>query len=168
MPPKQVTISARISAEDAEFISGLSIEDAKTPSDKLRAIIAQARLRNQRQTDYVGTLQNVHELLQPVVRKIRKTEVENQVHSELILRLTEWIPDSAAFLVSSILELDDQQATEKLLQIERGVTDRLIRLMESVLQMAITERCDCYDPAILGKKLGPVLELCRIIMAQKA
>jgi hypothetical protein len=167
MPSKQVTISARISQEDAEFISRLTIEDAKTPSDKLRAIIAAAKQRSNREQDYAGSLQHIQELIQPVLRRIRKAEVENRIHSELIIRLAEWIPDALAFLLSSISEHDDQKMTATLSQLEHGVAERLIRLMESVLHLAITEHCACYNPEIMQAKIGPVLELSQIILAKK-
>lgn len=170
MPSKQVTISARISHEDAAFISGLTVEDAKTPSDKLRAIIAEARQRSRREQDYVGCLHTIQEIIQPALKEIRKTEVENQIHSELIIRLAEWIPDVAAFLVSSILKSDELHANEKkeqMRQLERGVAGRLIRLMESVLQLAVTRQCACYDPDIVHRKIDPVLELCNVVMARK-
>lgn len=167
MPSKQVTISARISAEDAEFISRLTIDDAKTPSDKLRAIIAKAKERSTRQRDYTGSLSDIQEFIQPVMKEIRKTEVENQIHSELLIRLAEWIPDTAAFLISSILEAGEAKTNEKMLQVEQGAADRLVRLMESILQLAITGRCACYDPQIIDRKLDSVLELCQIIMARK-
>lgn len=170
MPSKQVTISARISHEDAAFISRLSIDDAKTPSDKLRAIISDARQRSDRKQDYAGCLHTIQEMIQPALKQIRKTEVENQIHSELIIRLAEWIPDVAAFLVSSISKIDEFKANEKkekMLQFEQGAAERLIRLMESVLQLAITKQCACYDPDIVQRKIGPVLELCNIIMARK-
>ena len=167
MPSKQVTISARISQEDAEFISRLNMAEAKTPSDKLRAIISQARQRMDRDQDYAGSLQTIQEIIQPVLRKIRKTEVENQIHSELIIRLAEWIPDAVAFLVSYISKNGEQKTNEKMLQLEQGVAERLIRLMESVLQLAITGHCACYDPEIVQRKIDPVLELCQIIAARK-
>jgi hypothetical protein len=167
MPSKQVTISARISSEDAEFISRLTIDDAKTPSDKLRAIIAKAKEHSTRKRDYVGTLCDLQELIQPVVKEIRKTEVKNQIHSELLTRLIEWIPDTAAFLMSSILETVETKTTEKMLLIEQGAADRLVRLMESILQLAVTGPCACYDPQIMDRKLDSVLELCQIIKARK-
>lgn len=167
MSSKQVTISARIAHEDAEFISRLNLDEARTPSDKLRAIIAEARLRSSRDQDYSGSLQTIQELIQPVLRKIRKTEVENRIHSELLIRSAEWIPDAVAFLVSSISKIDEQNVNEQMLQLEQGVAERLVRLMESVLQLAITEHCACYDPEVIRRNVSPVLELCRIIMARK-
>ena len=166
MPSKLVTISARISPEDAEFISRLHVADARTPSDKLRAIIADARQRAGRDRDYAGTLQTIQDLLQPLMQKIRHAEVENQIHSEVLIRLADWIPDALAFLVSSISQPDDQPTEEQLHHLESGTAERLMRLVESVLQLAITERCACYDPEIMRTRIGGVLELSRIIMEQ--
>lgn len=168
MAPKQVTISARISAEDAEFISRLQVEDAKTPSDKLRAIITQAKESSTRQKDYAGSLNTIQDIIQPVLRNIRKTEVDNQIHSELIIRLAEWIPDTAAFLVSSILGTDEPITIEQMSHVDQSVADHVIRLIASVLHLAITEHCDGYHPEILRQKITPVLELCQIIIAQKS
>jgi hypothetical protein len=39
-----------------------------------------------------------------------------------------------------------------MLQTEQGVADRLVCLMESILQLAITWRCACYDPKIIDRK----------------
>lgn len=167
MPIKQVPISARISQEDATFINRLSIEDAKTPSDKLRAIIAEARRQRERKPDYAGSLQMMQEIVLPVLQAIREKEVENGIHSELITRLAEWIPDVVAFLVSSINEKTERETKEAMLQLEQGAAERLFRLMESILQLAVTGHCACYDPDAINRKIGPVLELSQIIMARK-
>ena len=107
-------------------------------------------------------------MIQPVLKTIRKTEVENQIHSELLIRLAEWIPDTVAFLVSSVLETEEPKTAEKMCQVEHGAAERAIRLTESILQLAITEKCDCYDPEILHQKIRPVLELSQIISAKKS
>lgn len=167
MPSKQVTISARISHEDAEFLSQLSIQDAKTPSDKLRAIITEARQRGTRKADYTGSLQMIQEIITPIMQTIRKTEVENQIHSELITRLAEWMPDTVAFLVSSISEPDQQNIKQQMYQLEQGLTDRLFRLIEAILQLAVTGRCACYDQDVMNRHIDPVLDLCRIITDRK-
>ena len=67
MPSKTVPISARISHEDAEFISQLKINEATTPSDKLRAIISDAKRQRLRTQDYRGCFQMIQELLMPVI-----------------------------------------------------------------------------------------------------
>lgn len=163
MSSKQVTISARISHEDAEFLSEIEINGAKTPSDKVRAIIAEARRRRQITQDYAGNLQMIHEMILPVIQQIRKKEVENQIHSEVITRLTEWMPDAMAFLISQNSQPKDNDDRELLLHLEQGIVERLLRLMESFLQLAITGRCPCYQPDVILQRIAPVLDLCGII-----
>ena len=43
MPPKTITLSVRLSQEDSDYLASLKINNATTPSDKLRAIIAQSK-----------------------------------------------------------------------------------------------------------------------------
>ena len=63
MASKTVQISARISNEDAEFLSKLTINGAKTPSDKLRAIITQTRKRSIEIQDYTGCYKLIQDLV---------------------------------------------------------------------------------------------------------
>ena len=64
---KTVSISARISHEDAEFLSSLTIEGATTPSDKLRALLADARQRHAGLQDYSSNLSHSNAQLGPVL-----------------------------------------------------------------------------------------------------
>ena len=50
MSSKTVPLSVRISHDDAEYIAGLKIDDALTPSDKVRAIIRDARKAREART----------------------------------------------------------------------------------------------------------------------
>lgn len=163
MPSKTVPISARISHEDAEFISQLKINGATTPSDKLRAIIFDARRQRLRTKDYRGSFQMIQELLMPVIEIIRQAELESLEHSELITRSVEWLPDTLAFIVSSAPQSLDDKSVEKLHSLEKGLADRVFRLMESVLQMGITQKCPCYDADTISQRVGPILELAQVI-----
>lgn len=165
MSSKTVSISARITHEDAEFISQLKINGAKTPSDKLRAIIADARRRDSRTQDYRGCFQMIQEIMKPVIEKIRHAELENNVHSELITRCVEWLPDTIAYTVSSVHEFENAGSRDQLENTESGVSDRVFRLMESVMQMGITRRCPCYDEDAISNRIHPILELSNVIMA---
>lgn len=167
MPSKQVTISARISHEDAEFLSQIEINGAKTPSDKLRAVIAEARLRRNRPLDYAGCFQMIQEIILPLIQEIREKEVENDVHSEVISRLAEWMPDALAFLISYFHQTKTKDDTQNMLQLEQGLVERIIRLMESFLQLAVTRHCPCYQPDVIQKKIMPILDLCDIISSRR-
>ena len=163
MPSKMVNISARISHEDAEFISGLDIDGTKTPSDKLRAIIADARKRSRRFQDYSGCYQMIQEIMMPVVEAVRKAELENRIHSELISRIIEWLPDVLAYIVSTAPSSEKPKSTEPLNNLEQGVADRVFIMIESVLQLGITQRCPCYDESAIARRISPVLDLSNVI-----
>ena len=165
MPLKTIPISARVSHEDAEFISQLQINGATTPSDKLRAIIAEARRQRSRSKDYRGCFQMIQELLMPVIETIRQVELDNHEHSELITRSIEWLPDALAYIVSSAPQTSDDNSAEKIHRLEQGLADRVFGLIESVLQMGVTKRCPCYDTDTIAQRVEPILELAQVIQS---
>lgn len=163
MITKAVTISARIPQEDAAFISQLKINDAKTPSDKLRAIISEARRRQESQQDYRGCIAMIQSLIAPVSAFTRELEMEQGTHSELVTRVLEWLPDTMAFILAAGGVMEDEQTKDQLNTLETGIADRVFRLMESVLQMGVTQRCDCYDAQVIQTRMETVLDLMRVI-----
>lgn len=166
MPSKTVPFSVRIPHEDAEFISQMKISGAKTPSDKLRAIISDTRRRSTQEMDYSGCLKTIQQLIGPAAEKIRHSELENQVHSEPVLRTIEWLPDLVAFFVSSVHRQSTNLSKEALVQIEDGIVDRVFRIMESILQMGVIRKCPCYEPNAIHKRKDPILELAKVISNQ--
>ncbi|MBT8446077.1 MAG: hypothetical protein KJO38_02945 [Gammaproteobacteria bacterium] len=166
MPKKTVPVSVRLSPEDADFIAKLDIDDATTPSDKLRAIIVDARKRKLGTEDYPGSLKLSQDFVAPTLRIIRASENSHHLHSELVSRMGEWVPECMAYLVASNgpeMELD----AEQLMEIERDLADRVVVLMQSVLQMAITRRGPLYEPEALRARMQPVLELAEVILQKK-
>ncbi|MDH5388632.1 MAG: hypothetical protein OEY06_09300 [Gammaproteobacteria bacterium] len=164
---KLQNVSARISQEDAEFLAQVEITGAKTPSDKLRAIIEQARLRHIAANDFESAIASMHDLLSPINRRIRHLESGNEIHSELLVRVIEWLPDIVALIVSTDCNREgsneDEHTTENLLKLESGVADRVFRLIESVLQISITKQCACYNTDLMRERIEPVIELSEIV-----
>ena len=159
MSGKTVSISARISQDDAEFLSQLVISDAKTPSDKLRAILMEARQRHLGQQEYGDGLRLMREMYAPLLDRLQQAEYDTGEHSELLLRLMQWLPDMAAYVVSGVSSNEESIQKKELVAFEQGVVDRVFRLMESVLQLGITQNNPCYDPKIINDRIKPVLEL---------
>lgn len=160
---KTIPISVRLSQEDAEFLSQLQIEGAATPSDRLRAIIGEARLRRSRPLDYLGCYQMLREQLAPVTEMVRQAELEHNSHSEVLARALDWLPDFFAFLVAAVHSDGDKPGEQELVAAEQGVADRVFRLMESFTQMAVTERCPCYMPELIRQRIKPLLALTTVI-----
>ena len=162
MSPKTIPMSVRVSDRDAEFIAALSIEGATTPSDKLRAIITQARRRTEGLEDYASCLGILEETVAPSTRRLRKAELEERRHSELVKAVGEWMPEAQAFLMSS-LPAESAIDADSLERLEAGLADRVFTLIENILRMGVTQKAPCYDPEAVAQRLGPVLELAALI-----
>lgn len=164
---KTITISARVSQEDAQFISQLAIDNAKTPSDKLRALITEARLRHENRQDFRGCLTMIQDMIRPVSTQVRETEIAAQQHSEIVSRTLEWLPEMVAFILAVEAMEQETMDRDQLHQIENGIADRVFRLMESTLQLAITQRSSCYDAAAIEQRIPPILDLLEAIRIKK-
>ena len=166
MSNKMLPLSVRVSLDDATFLSGYSISGAKTPSEKIRALIKQARHRQEGVHDYAEGLAVQNEEMAPFIQAVRETEVRLQAHSEFLLQLAQWLPEATAFLLANHPESSDGSSPadlERLKEVERGAAARVITLMESVLRMAITPQSPCYDDHLINDKINGVLELCQLI-----
>lgn len=167
MPNKTVSVSVRLPEQDASFLSSMRLEGAETPSEKLRALISEGRKRQHGTEEYPAALKLAQESLGPTLRIIRSSERETGMHSELVSRLGEWLSDCMAFLVAAngaATELD----TDALIEIERGLAERVFVLIQSVLQMGVTQHSPCYDPSVIDKQLGPVMDLANVILRTRS
>lgn len=164
MSSKMVSLAVRVPHEDAEFISQLKIEGAKTPSDKMRAIITDARRRELGVHDFKTSLELTHNILDPVYSRIREAELDHQMHSELLARAIEWLPEIMAYVISRQDEFDNKSKAKKALaETEKGVAERVFRLIESIMQMGVTKRSPCYNKDTVLERVEPVLELSHIV-----
>lgn len=162
MPRKTIPISTRLSPEDAEFIAQWEGDGAATPSEKLRGIIAEARKHKQGTEDYPSSLRLATGMLSPTLHIIRTSEHAAGKHSQLVSRVAEWLPECLAYLIASngrANQLDE----DALRGIERGLADRVVNLMQSVLQMAVTRTGPCYDPEVVRERIPPVLDLAKVV-----
>ncbi len=164
MSYKTVSISARISQEDAEFLSQLTVAGAKTPSEKLRAILTEARQRHLEGLEYPSSLQLSLDTYLPLLERIQKAEYEAGVHSELLTRLMHWLPEMAAYVVSG-MQCTEEEVPQKecLSTFEQGAGERIFRLMESILQLGVTQQSPCYNPGVINDRVQPILELADVI-----
>ena len=158
---KSVPISVRVSPDDAAFIAEMNVAGASTPSDKVRALLAEARKRHQGFSDYSSCLGMVQEMLAPTLQRLRAAEHRESVHSELVLELTQWMPEAMAFLLTSLDGTDQDRGD--LEAFEQGVAERMFRLIENVIRMNVTRECRGYDPSVVARRMGPVIELVGVI-----
>jgi hypothetical protein len=140
----------------------LEINGATTPSDKLRAIIEEARLQREYARDFAGSYRMIQEQLAPVIEKIKKVEFENGIHSALLARTLEWMPEFYAFCLCS-LPTEKLESTEELRKYEKGAVDRVARLLESLLHLELSRQASSYTPKVFRDHVDSLKELIQII-----
>ena len=165
-PSKTVSMSVRVSHDDAEFIAGLNVNGAKTPSDKLRTIISQARLQHQGGYDYESALAFFEGQVSAVVNLIRKGERDSKKHSELLSAAMTKLPELLAFIVSSNTQKQLFALTE-LKELESGVADRIFMVLEAVMRLAVTPSSPCYDENVISDRIGSLATLAEIAVASR-
>lgn len=155
----RIPISVRISQEDADFIAELKIEGANTPSEKIRELLTQARLAHSQTHDYSTALAAQEQFFQVARRDVLHAEKEWGIHSHIVARLFEQLPDFAATLAADLPE--NAQAAD-LKQYECELMRRIVRLTDSILQLAVTGKGAAYDDTVL-QQLENTLKLAKIV-----
>ncbi|WMS85839.1 hypothetical protein [Pleionea litopenaei] len=163
MTGRTVPLSVRVSHEDAEFLSSLEIEGAETPSEKLRALITEAKRRQEAAHGFAEAQTELRRVIQPLVEQVQAYESEQEVYSQLTHLALEWIPEAMAELVSQRFALRNQKNDDKFKELERRVTDRIFRLIEGYLRLAVTQDCEGYDPQVVQKRLPRIQQLIKLL-----
>lgn len=155
----RIPVSVRISQEDADFIAELKLEGAHTPSEKIRELLKQARLAHTQPQDYQDALLRMEQFLHKARHGILNAEKRLGVHSHILARVFEQLPDLAAALAQ---DLPEDAALPLLQDYEREVFWRIVRLTDSVLQLAVTGKGAAYNDAVL-RDLDNTLKLAQIV-----
>jgi len=162
-----VPMSVRISEEDQEFIAKLEVPGAATPSDKLRAIIAESRQRREGLADHGRCLELMGEMVHPVRQRLRQVEQRERLDSELLAAVYEWLPEAVATAVAGVPEPSETADRATLIAFEDAVASQVFRLMERVLLMGVTAQCRCYNQGLVAERVGRVLEICQTIQQKE-
>jgi hypothetical protein len=155
------TVSARIPSEDLQWLATLDVQGASTPSDKLRALVAQLRRQHEGSLEYGASLQWMRDLVAPFVTAIGAFEHRYGKHSEVVRLMSDWVPQLMAILVAeSSLGREPQRKAQ---EIEEKLVVRAVQLLLGILRLGITPGTDCYEPQALEKALPQVTELSALI-----
>jgi hypothetical protein len=155
------TLSARIPVEDIEWLAGLDIQGAVSPSDKLRALIAQMRRQYEGTLEYERSLSWLRDLVAPFVTAIRAVEHNNRMHSEALTLTAGWLPQIMAPLLSERALAKD--AKKRAIDIEDMIVQRCFQFLTSIMRLAVTREAACYSPAVIDKHVSSVLEIAEIV-----
>jgi hypothetical protein len=155
------TLSVRVPADDVAWLATLDVQGAVSPSDKLRALIAQMRRQYEGGMDYAACVAWLRDLLAPLVTRIRAVENNHRMHSEALTLAAEWLPTIMATLLSARgIDVNDRA---RAVELEDLLVERSFQMLTSLLRLAVTREAACYDPAILEKHLPAVIEISGIV-----
>lgn len=161
MTTKTTPVSVRITPKDAEFIASLDIDEAITPSDKIRALLKEAREGRAKKEKLSSCLGLVREAIDPLLVKIKTEELRTKMHSQLVSTFGEWMIDTLGYLASL-----EESETLDLTDVESEMARRIFRLLGIIGRMGVTSEAPCYDVDLFQKQLPPLIELMELVYKQ--
>ncbi len=167
MTSKSVAVSVRLSQEDAEFVTSFDTPDASTPSDKLRAIIAELREIKSSMHDYGNSLVTLKNLVQNTQQRLLTSERKLNLHSDVTAKIGEWLPEIMAFYMTAVSAGKKEVDRKTLETLEDGLLKRVFSLFSHMMRLGITEESPTYDKKAVRRQLQPVMELSGIIELQR-
>ena len=165
MTTQMQTLSVRIPSEDLEWLAALEVAGAGTPSDKLRALIAQMRKQHQGTMDQTACVAWLRELLSPFVLALREIENRHRMHSDAINAVIEWLPQIMATMLSE--RRFGKDAPARVTDIEATLVQRCFQLSATLLRLGVTPAAECYDPDVIERQLPKIIELASLISADR-
>ncbi|MBL4537254.1 MAG: hypothetical protein JKP96_01175 [Oceanicaulis sp.] len=164
MPSKTVPLSVRISDEDAEFLSSLEIGEARTPSEKLRALLASERQLRTRGHDLGQAAEMISDLLRPAQRRIKQIERQRSEPSEALRRIYDRLPDlTATALAGPQTDTTQDGSSQSLSALEDAAADQALALCEDLLRLHVSPRALLRASETMSRRLHAILELAELI-----
>ncbi|QDG78441.1 hypothetical protein [Labrenzia sp. PHM005] len=159
--PKSIPISVRLSDDDVAFLAEYEAQGARTPSEKLRDILREARARQEGGQDATACEELLRQMARPSERRIRQLQRETGQRSDLVIKLYERLPEMMAELVAAAPEAGGGEAELK--RFEAALAAELFALIEEVFDLGLTSQSRTYEPRLMEGRLEPVLEIARLL-----
>lgn len=163
---KTTSLSVRVDDEDAAFLAHLEIGDARTPSEKLRALLQAERRRQEGIEDAFEAADMFRDLLQPAKRRIKRLDSKAGARSDFLTKLYDRLPEIAGAAFSGP-DRKTKDAKSTLAAFENDMLNDVFAFIQETLELGLTNRNRCYDPAGIKKRLEPVLEILELINISK-
>ena len=151
-------ISGRLPDDLYEWLSTFLVEGATTLSDKMRAAVANLKRMHDGDSDYIGALSMYRDLGRGTRETISALERDSGQHSEVLAAMLEHIPALMATLNAA-----QPRSVAEAQQLEETLVRRTMQMAETLLRQAVTSQAAAYDPQVVTKNAGRLLELARII-----
>ena len=151
------TISTRLSDEDTRFLHAAKINGARTPSEKLRKMVTQARQRAEGVDSHSEARELVAQMIEPTLRMIQTHELKTGTHSEALQCAMSVLPEAVAYLIGTQRTKPDD--IDSMREIEARTVERIMRLCTQIVRLAITRQAACYDPSVIRNQLAALREV---------
>ncbi len=164
------TITIRLDEDDLAYLSSVELAGAANLSEKVRALLAEARGQREGMQDPVLAYDFMRRLFAAPERSIRETEMQAHMRSELIARLTAWLPEVSAVLLSAsaLPNGSARERSEHLRKLERSLGERALSLVDSLLQMSLAGFPGCYEPEALARRAQPAIRTASLHTSRNA
>lgn len=159
------TISIRIPDEDFQWLLAQQDAGAKTPSEKLRALLAKMRQQEAGLASHDACATWMRGLVQPLVDAVAALERREKTHSDVVGAVTEWVPQIMASLISA--RPDGQATPAQAAEVEAVLAQQCFRLLTGLLRASITSVPATYDKEVLDRYLPDIIEISEIISTRK-
>ena len=153
------TVTLRLDEDDLTYLARIELAGASNLSEKIRSVLAEARLQREGLADYGAAYDFARRLFGTPERDLRQAELRNQLRSELVARVLAWLPETAAYVLSGAAGATDGDEAAALKRFERGLGERVLGLTDSVLQLARAGFPGCYAPGELERRATSAVAL---------
>lgn len=138
------TVTLRLDEDDLTYLSQVEIHGAANLSEKIRALISEARAQRDGTDSYGAAHDFSRQLFSRVDREFNAAEVGSAKRSELSHRLLSWLPEAVAFTLAANQTTQPSSDTDVgLVAFELGLGERAFSLADSMIQLAQSDFSGC-------------------------
>ncbi|MFA9949022.1 hypothetical protein [Dentiradicibacter hellwigii] len=162
------TLSIRLPDEDFQWLLSARPETGKTPSEKLRALVAGSRQQDVERADPEMCAESMKGLVQALVNSVAVWERRSMRHSELVGAVLETVPQLMAILASSMPVSETAEAGETMAkELEAALAQQCFRLLTRILRAAVTSAPEVYERESIERYLPGIVEIMEIIATRR-
>ncbi len=159
------TLSIRLPDEDFQWLLSLQEGSARTPSEKLRALLQRVRQQEAGLSDPEHCAAWMRELVQAFIDKFAGLERQQKKHSDLLSAVASLTPQIMATLVAAAHS--EESGERYAVDIEAQLAQQSFRLLATLLRAAVTSNPATYAPELYDRHLPDIIELAQIIASRK-
>lgn len=158
------TVSIRLPDDDYQWLLSLEEGSAKTPSEKLRALVQRTRQQEAGLHDPERCSAWMRSLVQPATDALSAIERHQQRHSDLLTAVLEHVPQIMAAILAARLPAD---SVRECAETEALVAQRCFRLFSAVLRGAVTSNPAAFNGDSYERHMPDIMELAQIISSRR-